>query len=70
METIWSNRLIRETSCILYIRLILTEGEGNMTIYAFKHDEFRCEMEIFNGFECKSRLADWLKLPVDTAVSY
>ena len=68
METIFTDRLIVETGCMLYMRVISTNDD--MTIYAFKHDEFRCEMEIFSGLEYKYRLEEWLILPIDTAMSY
>ena len=68
METIFTDRLIVETGCMLYMRIISTNDD--MTLYAFKHDEFRCEMEIFSGLKYKSRLEEWLILPIDTAMSY
>lgn len=68
METIFTDRLIVETGCMLYMRIISTNDD--MTIYAFKHDEFRCEMEIFSGLEYKYKLEEWLILPIDTAMSY
>jgi len=68
METIYTDRRIVETGCMLYMRIISIGT--SITVYAFKHDEFRCDMEIFTGDNYTGNLEEWLLLPVSTAVSY
>ena len=45
METVWTDRLIRETGCMLYLRVV--SSKNNIKVYALKHDEFRCDFQIF-----------------------
>lgn len=68
METIYTDRKIIETGCMLYMRIISIGDD--ITVYAFKHDEFRCDMEIFTGDNYTGNLEAWLLRPVTTDVSY
>lgn len=68
METIFTNRRIVETGCMLYMRILSVNDM--MRVYAFKHDEFRCEFQIFDESSIKGDLESWLMLPVSTDVSY
>jgi hypothetical protein len=68
METIWTDRLITETGCMLYMRIVSTTDD--ITVYAFKHDELRCDFQIFTGIDYKGNLESWLLEPVETSASY
>jgi len=68
METIYTDRRIVETGCMLYMRII--GNDEGVTVFAFKHDEFRCDMEIFTGDNYTGNLEEWLLLPISTAASY
>lgn len=67
-ESIFSDRLISETGCMLYMRVLASTTE--CIVYAFKHDEFRCDFQIFDAKSSKDDLEQWLLLPVSTDVSY
>ena len=69
METIWTDRLIiTETGCMLYTRMVSTTDD--LIVYAFKHDELRCDFQIFTGTDYKDNLKSWLLEPVETSASY
>ena len=53
--------------CMLYTRQI--ESEHGLTLYAFKHDEFRCDFQVFYG-DCTEEFKAWIMLPIETAVSF
>lgn len=67
METVVTDRVIRETGCMLYLRMTLVDN--NFKVYLFKHDEFRCDFQIFTG-NCHKEIEEWLSLPISTAASY
>jgi hypothetical protein len=68
METIYTDRRIVETGCMLYMRII--GNDEGVTVFAFKHDEFRCDFQIFQSDCYKGDLESWLLLPISTAASY
>ena len=68
METVWTDRIIRETGCMLYLRVV--SSKNNIKVYALKHDEFRCDFQIFQEESFKTEFEKWLSLPVETAASY
>ena len=68
METIYTDRRIVETGCMLYMRII--GNDEGVTVFAFKHDEFRCDFQIFQMDSYKGDLEKWLLLPISTAASY
>jgi len=68
METVFTDRKIVETGCMLYMRIV--GNETGLTVYAFKHDEFRCDFQIFGEGTSPGELEKWLLLPVTTNVSY
>lgn len=68
METVWTDRRINETGCMLYLRIL--GSDKGVKVFAFKHDEFRCELNIFDEDIQPGELEQWLLRPVNTAASY
>jgi hypothetical protein len=68
MESVFTDRKIVETGCMLYMRVV--SNNDGLIVYAFKHDEFRCDFQIFEGTTTPGALEKWLLLPVSTDVSY
>ena len=52
---------------MLYTKIV--EDQDTLTVYAFKHDNLRCDFQIFYD-KCGEEFEDWVGLPITTSASY
>lgn len=67
MATDFESRVELFNGCMMYVRT--EHDDKQLTVFAFKHDELRCDFQIFYN-DCSDAFKNWVEEPIETAASY
>jgi hypothetical protein len=63
----FESRVQLSSGCLMYVRT--QHDDDRLVVFAFKHDEFRCDFQIFYD-DCSDEFKSWVEQPVITAASF